>query len=103
MLQLLKVLLGQRPSFTGMEDGAPRAKAVHMTTGLAKGWRDVFPERLSSRLNISTDCQLTASVNVKHVTQVAEGSYRLQLIRSNLNQALSGLPSIVPLPHVHLL
>ena len=52
---------------------------------------------------MSTDCQLTVSANGKHVTQVTEGSYQLQRIRSDLNQALSCLPSIVPLHHAHLL
>ena len=32
-----------------------------------------------------TDCRLTASANGKHVTQVVEGSYHLQLIRFDLN------------------
>ena len=57
----------------------------------------------SESVNTSTDCHLTTSGNGKHVTQVAEGSYHLQLIRSYLNQALSSLPSIVPLHNAPLL
>ena len=37
MLQVLKVRLGQRPSFTGKEDSAPHARVEHMTTGLVRG------------------------------------------------------------------
>ena len=33
-LHTLKVWLGQWPSFTGMEHGAPNARVVHMGTGL---------------------------------------------------------------------
>ena len=31
---MLKVLPGQRPSFTAMEDIAPRERVLHMATGL---------------------------------------------------------------------
>ena len=48
---------------------------------------------------MSTDCKLTASANRKHVTQVVEGSYHLQLIRF-IFIALSSLLSIVSLHHV---
>ena len=34
---MLKVRPGQRPSFTAMEDGAPRVRALHMATGLLRG------------------------------------------------------------------
>ena len=35
-LQALQVCPGQCPSFTGMEHGAPRARAVYMATGLVR-------------------------------------------------------------------
>ena len=35
-LQALQVCLGKWPSFTGMEHGAPHARAVHMATGLVR-------------------------------------------------------------------
>ena len=35
-LQALQVRLSKWPSFTGMEHGAPHARAVHMATGLVR-------------------------------------------------------------------
>ena len=35
-----------------------------------------------------SNCRLTASANKKHVTQVVDGSYHLQLIRFDLNSTL---------------
>ena len=37
MVQVLKVRLGQRPSFPVMEDGVPCARALQMAKGLARG------------------------------------------------------------------
>ena len=36
VLQVLKVQLGQQPSFTGMEHCAPHARAVHMATCIVR-------------------------------------------------------------------
>ena len=98
MLQVLKVHLGQRSSFTGMKDGSACARAEHMSTarGVA-GCKNcqLFPKFLPCRFNMSSDCQLTVSAIGEHVIQVAERSCHLKLIRFDLNQALSGLPSIV--------
>ena len=65
-LQALQVRLGQWQSFTGMEHGATRARAVYMAMGLV-------------REMVGSDSYFTASTSRKHVTQVAEGSYHLQL------------------------
>ena len=35
-LEALQVRLGQWPSFTGMEHGAPQARAIYMVMGLAR-------------------------------------------------------------------
>ena len=35
-LQVLQVGIGQWPSFTGMEHGAPHTRAVYMATGLVR-------------------------------------------------------------------
>ena len=47
---MLKVWLGLRPSFTAMEDGAPRLIALHMAKGLLRGCQDVRTD--SSSLNV---------------------------------------------------
>ena len=40
-LQALQVRLGQWPSLTGMEHGAPHIRAVYMATVLFERWQDV--------------------------------------------------------------
>ena len=58
LIMALQVCLGQLPSFTGMEHGAPHAKAVYMATGLVRevkgcdNWQKL-PELLQGCLKIT--------------------------------------------------
>ena len=55
---------------------------------LYERWRDARPELLPGCFHTSSDSYFTASTSRKHVTLVAEGSYHLQLIRSDLDFTL---------------
>ena len=98
---MLKVLPGQRPSFTVMEDDAPCARVLHVTTGLLRGWGDVRIDIRShaGHLIMNTDCHLTASANGRYVIQVVEGSYHLQLIRFDLNSSLQSAVNCFSAPY----
>ena len=50
---------------------------------------------------MSSDCYFTASTSRKHVTQVAEGSYHLHLIRSCLDFTLWSAVNRVGISHAH--
>ena len=52
-----------------------------------ENWQQL-PKLLPGCFHMGSDCQITVSGSGKHVIQVAEGSYHLQLIRSNLNFTL---------------
>ena len=73
-----------------MEHGASHASAVHMDTGLVRevagceNWK-LLPELLSGGFHTRSNRYFTVSASGKHVTQVAERSYHLQLIRFDLN------------------
>ena len=83
----LQVRLGQEPSFTGM---VLRTQALYTwPCVLYERWQDVRTG--SSSLNFfqavftRVVTAISQSTIRKHVTQVAEGSYHLQLIRSDLD------------------
>ena len=48
---------------------------------------------------MSTDCHLSAPANEKHVTQVEERSYHLQLIRFELNSTLWSAVNCFSVPY----